>query len=107
MTTAGRIGERDVRVPALRAMAAEPNGTVKTSKLISVLEEHFQPAGEDAEILDNRNDSRFSQIVRNLVSHQNSSTSLFSRGLAEYDDAAGTLTITAEGREFLAKLDQE
>jgi hypothetical protein len=102
-----RIGERDVRIPALRAMAAEPHGEIKTSKLIGILEDEFDPAGEDAAILDNRRDTKFSQIVRNLVSHQGTSTNLFKRGLATYDEANHTLRITDEGRAFLAQLDDE
>jgi hypothetical protein len=108
MTSANsRISERDVRIPALRAMAAAPHGEIKTSKLIEILEDEFEPVGEDAAILDNRRDTKFSQIVRNLVSHQGTSTSLFKRGLATYDEASHTLRITDEGHAFLAQLGGE
>lgn len=95
----GRIRERDLIVPALRAAARRPDGFISTSDLIAELEKEFEPAGEDAEILDNRNDSKFSQIVRNLKSHKNNSTSMFKKGYAEEEEDG--LRITDKGREFL------
>ena len=97
-----RIRERHVRVPALRVMAARPNGYVSTSDLIAELEEQFKPTGEDAEILDNRNDSKFSQIVRNLKSHQTSSTNIIQKGYAEV--VGDGFRITGTGRQFIAQL---
>src|SRR5262245_168272 len=46
-----------------------PDGSMKTADLIHALENWFAPRGEDAEILAGRSDTRFSQIVRNVVSH--------------------------------------
>lgn len=97
----GRISERNLAIPALRAAAGEPNGEITTTKLIGVLEEQFQPEGDDATILDGRNDTKFSQIVRNLVSHKNASTSIIKRGYAIHDEQAESLRITDEGRAFL------
>ena len=97
-----RIRERHVRVPPLRAMAARPNGHITTSELITELEDQLKPAGEDAAILDNRNDSKFSQIVRNLKSHKTASTNVFARGYAEEID--GGFRITPAGRAYLAQL---
>lgn len=96
-----RILERHVVVPALRAAAQRPNGFISTAALIDELEAEFQPTGQDAVILDGRQDTRFSQIVRNLVSHRSSSTSMFQRGYAEYVDQANGIRITAAGRAFL------
>ena len=98
----GRIREKHVRIPALRAMAARSDGYLPTSELIAELEARFRPAGEDAEILVHRNDTKFSQIVRNLKSHQNNSTSLVVRGYAEVVDDG--FRITPAGRSFLAQL---
>lgn len=95
----GRIRERDLVIPALRAAAAKPDGYITTSDLITALEEEFEPAGEDAEILDGRNDSKFSQIVRNLKSHKNSGTSIFKKGYV-VEEGEG-LRITDAGRAFL------
>jgi len=97
-----RIREKHVRIPALRAMAARPSGRISTSELIAALENQFKPAGEDAAILENRHDTKFSQIVRNLKSHRTASTNIFARGYAE--DAGNGFKITPAGREFLAKL---
>jgi len=97
----GRISERNLVVPALRAAAAEAGGEITTTKLIEMLEAQFQPDGEDAAILDNRKDTKFSQIVRNLVSHKESSTSMFRKGYAEHDKQGESIRITELGRAFL------
>jgi phosphoglycolate phosphatase-like HAD superfamily hydrolase len=89
-------------IPALRAMAERPNGYVSTSELITELEAEFRPTGEDAKILDNRHDTKFSQVVRNLKSHQNNSTSFVVNGYAEVVDDG--FRITPAGRKYLAQL---
>ena len=97
-----RISEKSIVVPTLRAAALRPGGFISTSELILELEKALRPTGEDAEILTNRTDTRFSQIVRNLKSHRQSPTSMFSKGLA-VDERDG-LRITAKGRAFLQEL---
>jgi len=97
-----RISEKAIVIPALRAAARRPTGFISTTELILELEKELRPKGEDAEILRNRADTRFSQIVRNLKSHRESSTSMFSRGLA-IEERDG-LQITAKGRAFLREL---
>lgn len=99
---AGRIRERDLIIPALRAAAARPGGYILTSDLIQVLEDEFQPEGRDAEILDGRHDSHFSQKVRNLISHREASTSMFKKGYAEY--TRDGILITDAGRLFLDQM---
>ena len=101
----GRITERDLVIPALRAAAQRPGGYISTTDLSRELEEYFQPSGEDAAILDGRRDSRFSQIVRNLKSHKNTRTSMFRAGLAT--DEPDGLRITDAGRAFVAQVDDE
>ena len=96
-----RIRERELIIPALRAAAAQPEGEIEMTKLIAELTEEFQPSGEDAAIIDGRNDSKFSQKVRNLVSHRESSTSMFTKGYATYQPHAESITITDLGRKFL------
>ncbi|WP_336968998.1 hypothetical protein [Sphingobium aromaticiconvertens] len=102
-----RIREHDLVVPALRAAAAQPNGEITTTALINVLTDEFQPEGTDAAIIDGRNDSYFSQKVRNLVSHRGTTTSMFTRGYATYDAEAESITITDAGRKFLDTVPQE
>ena len=55
-----RIKEQDVYLPALEILSAADGGFMKTADLIKVLERHFNPEGEDAEILAGRSDTRFS-----------------------------------------------
>jgi hypothetical protein len=98
----GRIREKDIRIPALRAAAARTDGYISTSDLIQLLTDEFAPAGEDAEILDGRNDTKFSQIVRNLKSHKDASTSIFARGWAE--EVGDGIRITEAGRKYLTQL---
>ncbi|MCV0384138.1 MAG: hypothetical protein K5799_11925 [Erythrobacter sp.] len=102
-----RIRERDLVIPALRAAAERPGGEISTSALIKELEDEFQPEGTDAETLDGRNDTYFSQKVRNLVSHRGTGTSMFSKGYATYDSAAESIKITDAGRQFLEAVPQE
>lgn len=95
-----RVRERDLVIPALRA-ARDNGGEITTTKLIDVLTEEFEPSGVDAEVLDGRNDTYFSQKVRNLVSHRGASTSMFSKGYAEYHASNESIRLTDEGETFL------
>lgn len=45
------------------------NPGIRTSELIDEARRIMKPSGEDLEILDNRNDDKFSQKVRNIKSH--------------------------------------
>jgi hypothetical protein len=95
-----RIQERDLVIPALRAAMAA-GGEIVTAKLIEVLEDEFQPEGQDAQLLEGRKDTYFSQKVRNLVSHRGTSTSMFTRGYATYDPKGESISVTDAGRAFL------
>lgn len=90
-----RITEKQLVLPALYLMARKDDGFITTSELISKLTDVMQPTGEDAEILQNRNDTYFSQKVRNLKSHD----TLVSKELA-IDENKG-FKITQKGREYL------
>ena len=98
-----RIRERDLVIPALRAAAASGESTTMTN-LIEWLVDEFDPSGDDAVLLDGRNDSRFTQIVRNLVSHRDSPSSMFSRGFAVYHPENESIEITDAGRAFLTQV---
>lgn len=91
--------ESQIRVEALRELAKAPKGTLTTSQLIKRLETRLQPTGKDAEIADGRDDTYFSQKVRNLVSHRDQGTGLVARKLADYDSDSESWTITDLGRE--------
>ena len=75
---------------------------MRTSDLIKALEDHFAPEGDDAEILAGRSDTRFSQIVRNIVSHRDAAGNMINDGLAEYDGKRRGLRITEAGRNRAA-----
>lgn len=90
--------EGEIRMATLVALNASLTGTLTTSQLILALESFMQPRGTDAQIARDRNDTYFSQKVRNLISHRDSGTSLVTRGSVQYDAANETLTITAAGR---------
>jgi hypothetical protein len=97
----GRITESDLLIPTLRILAIQPNGSLTTAHLIAELKSEFQPEGEDAEILEGRQDTKFSQIVRNMVSHKGSPGNIIAEGLAEHLGAQRGLRITNAGREHL------
>ena len=102
---APRITEGQLRTAALQLLAEAPGGFLSTTKLIAELEGVFQPEGTDADILDGRSDTYFSQKVRNLVSHRSSHTSLVRRGYAEYDKIRQGFTITEVGCLYLKSLE--
>jgi transcriptional regulator with XRE-family HTH domain len=97
----GRIKESDTYIAVLTLLSRAPSGFVKTADLIIELEKWFKPKGEDAEILAGRSDTKFSQIVRNIVSHRDSTTNLIGAGWAEYDKPRRGLRITPQGRQHL------
>lgn len=47
----------------------EENPGIRTSELIQEVRNIMGPSGEDLEILENRQDDKFSQKVRNIKSH--------------------------------------
>lgn len=95
-----RITEKELILPALYIINRDRK--VTTSELIRELTYLFDPQGEDAEILANRSDTKFSQKVRNLVSHRENNR------MAHYTFFnEGEYTITTEGQNFLnTKIDE-
>lgn len=89
-----RIEEKTLILPALYII--KENGTASTSELIKGLTKFFNPSGEDAEILNNRSDTKFSQKVRNLKSHRENNGMVI---LTNYDN--GKYSLTTEGEEYL------
>lgn len=85
-----RITEKILILPALYLIKRK--GKVNTSELIEGLTIVFNPSGEDAKILTGRHDTKFSQKVRNLVSHRNSN------GMTKYTNFKdGIYSLTGEG----------
>ncbi len=60
--------ENDIRPVVLDIIRNKPG--ITTSDIIDEARKIMKPSGEDTEILDNRNDDKFSQKVRNIVSHK-------------------------------------
>jgi predicted HNH restriction endonuclease len=85
--------ESDLIVPATAVIAEHPNG-ISTSELLRILRAQLKPSGDDLTILDNRNDDKFSQKVRNLKSHE----TLEKKGLATFDN--GQYHITSTGQKL-------
>lgn len=103
-----RISETQLTIPCLSVLASVKGGWCSTSDLIDILDRDFDPRGKDGKIINNRNDSYFSQKVRNMICHRHSNTSFIARGFATYEkDLAdvGGLRITKKGRALLRKND--
>lgn len=89
-----RISENQLIIPALKIFSLNSNGTT-TTELIKALEIIMQPKGKDAEIIEGRKDTYFSQKVRNLRSHNT-----FEKfGFADYEN--NKYFITEKGKQFL------
>lgn len=89
-----RIEEKMLILPALYIIKRK--GMATTSDLINDLTIFFNPSGEDAELLSGRSDTKFSQKVRNLVSHRENN------GMKEYTSFKdGVYSITDQGDAYL------
>jgi hypothetical protein len=64
-----RFTEGKISVEAVKVV--EEYGELTMGELIDILIERMQPSGHDMDIIANRNDTYFSQKVRNLRSHSN------------------------------------
>lgn len=90
-----RINESQLVLPALYLMTKSDNGITSTSELITKLTSIMHPTGKDAEIIEGRSDSYFSQKVRNLKSHG----TLLKKNFAEnYQDG---FKITSLGAKYV------
>jgi hypothetical protein len=104
LKTLVRFHESDLYIPTLRYLDASAGGFATTSDVIEQLETIFNISGEDAKILDGRSDTKFSQIVRNMVSHRDTKTNFIAKGFAEYDKTRNGLQITVKGRNLLNEI---
>ena len=91
-----RIAANELVLPALYVIYL--NKKANTTKIKEALTDVFNPQGEDAKILAGRKDTKFSQIVRNLMgSHYESNH------MAEYTkkDGSRQFSLTAEGLKYV------
>ncbi len=105
--TLHQIQESDLVVPTLMFLTTQPDGVARTSDIIAYMEERFQSTGVDAETLKGRKASRFSQIVRNMISHRDGMHSFIRNGYADYLNVPRGLRITNKGRRLLQELVNE
>ena len=90
------ISESELILPTLMLLERSSEG-LNTSQLIEQLTGTLHPTGDDMRILSGRNDTRFSQKVRNLKSHDTL------RGLATSATGRNQPSrITEEGRTLYA-----
>lgn len=94
--------EEEIRAQALIELSKVPKGKLTTTQLIEILTNVMKPQGKDAEIVEGRGDTYFSQKVRNLVSHRDGGRGLQITGLADYDPDEEGWTITAAGLAAVA-----
>jgi hypothetical protein len=99
------ITENDLVLPTLEILASRPDEFIGTSDLIRELTAILRPTGNDAKLIRGRNDTHFSQKVRNMISHRASPTSFIRKGWATYDPGKRGLRITTAGLNLLEKRD--
>lgn len=87
------FSEPELVLPALQILA-DADG-LPTSRLKRLLRERLRPTGRNLEKLTNRRDDHFSQLCRNLKSHN----TLERKGLAEF--RGGRFYITDQGRQYV------
>lgn len=95
-----RISEEELIIPALKIINSSTNQTITTTDLITKLTTLMKPTGEDLDVLQNRTDTKFSQKVRNLKSH-NTMTGLATYTPPPSKAESGTFTITTTGKNYL------
>lgn len=93
--------ENDIILPTLHLLADSGENGLTTTAIKDKLGRVLDLSSADLEILSGRKDSHFSQIVRNLVSHN----TLVRKGLATYKPGqpSGTHYITQKGVDVLMK----
>ncbi len=89
------ISENELIIPALTAMYNAPSRRILTSDLINEISNNFILDNQDLTPLLNRNDEKYTQIVRNLKSHKTLAKLNFA---TEFD---GGFELTDEGANFL------
>lgn len=90
-----RITEKELILPSLLILSTTKEGKITTSNLIDRLRILLRPSGEDLKILSGRADDKFSQKVRNLVSHSTLEREKYAR------HKNGIFQITPTGRRYL------
>ena len=95
------LTENIIAEKAIEVIAEKPG--INTSELILILQDLFELHEYDLEILEGRRDNRFSQKVRNLVSHLEGN--FFGKHVLRGEKRSGAYTweVNNLGREFANK----
>lgn len=93
------ISEAELILPSLFLLNQAENRSLTTTELSEALRELLKPTGDDLTLLKNRRDDKFSQKVRNLVSHN----TLQRLGYAEFKNSL--FTISEAGTAYLEEED--
>ena len=88
-----KFSEPMLLIPSV-LIAGKNGGYISTTDLINKLIDFLQPSGEDLQINESRNDTKFSQKVRNIIAHK----SLENIGLAIKKDDG--IELTSQGKEI-------
>ena len=89
------LSENDLIVPALQEMYFSNNHEIQTSDLMDKIADRFALDNQDLSPLLNRNDEKYTQIVRNLKSHKTL------RDLHYAHEIPGGFRLTQQGIDWL------
>lgn len=95
-----KLGEHDLTMTTLYLLFTN-GGSLNTAQLKNEIIETLNPQGDNLDPLQNRADSKITQIVRNIISHRPNRTNIINKGLINYDDLTETLSITNTGIQHL------
>lgn len=99
-TKVGKLREPEARLLALQIAASFPGHEATTTQIKENVPDYreFSPA-DLAPSLTRNGESTWQQIIGNVVSHKDSSTSIFARGLATR--TKNGIRVTEKGIDFL------
>lgn len=98
-----RLREPEARILALRIAASQPNREASTTYIKDHIQDYIALTPNDLKPSPTRpQEQRWQQITGNVISHSNTSTSIFTRGFAER--TADGIRVTDLGVKHLAKL---
>jgi hypothetical protein len=97
-----RTLESEMRIAALQIAQSKPNGIATTTQLKEEIGKYVYLTPEDlAKSKTRPNEQMYHQIVGNIISHLESQTNIFAKGLAVY--TGDGIQITQAGRDFLQR----
>lgn len=103
--TRTRLREAEARILALRIAATMPNLEATTTQIKELVPQYVAFTQIDLEPSDSRNNElKWQQVVGNVISHQHTGTSIFTKGYAIRTEDG--LRVTPEGLAFLESLDE-